>query len=214
MAELALRCLSHASGLHSAHALHPSIVQLHLAHRNVELMHITHDAAQSHLINQEWNICEGSQQVPSWLLPLHQARCWCLLHGSCCPQSETACSDTPAPQNNIQAHKRRANEVVARHSQGEDQGMQSITQKLAICVGSKHLALSHWYTWAVPESLLGLHLLVVVMPAGAQWCTQLVLVLCQSLPSSSHCQGFHTADLGVGRGVVQHASKLILWEEY
>lgn len=44
-----------------------------------------------------------------------------------------------------------------------------------------HLTLSHGNARAIPEALLGLHLLVVIMPAGAQGSSQLILVLCQSL---------------------------------
>ena len=49
----------------------------------------------------------------------------------------------------------------------------------------RHLALPHGYAGAVPEALLGLHLLVVIVPAGAQRRSQLILVLCQALPTQA-----------------------------
>ena len=44
-----------------------------------------------------------------------------------------------------------------------------------------HLTLPHRNTRTIPEALLGLHLLVIIMPAGAQGSSKLILVLCQSL---------------------------------
>lgn len=44
-----------------------------------------------------------------------------------------------------------------------------------------HLALAHGHAGAVPEALRHLSLLVIVVPAGAQRGTQLVLVLSQAL---------------------------------
>ncbi len=55
-----------------------------------------------------------------------------------------------------------------------------------------HLALSHGYAGAVPEALLGLHLLVVIVPAGAQGSAQLILVLCQSL-HEQQCRAMYSS---------------------
>jgi hypothetical protein len=48
-----------------------------------------------------------------------------------------------------------------------------------------NLALPHWHTGAVPKTLLRLHLLVIIVSAGAKRCPKLILVLCQPLTGSS-----------------------------
>lgn len=47
-----------------------------------------------------------------------------------------------------------------------------------------YLALTHWDTGTVPETLLGLSSFVVIMSAGTQRGTQLIPVLSQSLQSN------------------------------
>ena len=74
----------------------------------------------------------------------------------------------------------------------------------------RHLALPHGYAGAVPEALLGLHLLVIIVPAGAQRRSQLILVLCQALPMQATVslqQIYHSHFVAEGRllGILRSA---------
>lgn len=46
---------------------------------------------------------------------------------------------------------------------------------------SQYLALAHWNTWTVPKALCYLSLFVIIVSAGAQWSTKLILVCSQAL---------------------------------
>ena len=47
------------------------------------------------------------------------------------------------------------------------------------------LALSHGDTWAIPVTLCSLGLLIVIVPAGAKWCSKSFLMLSQALDDNS-----------------------------